>query len=407
MPSPTISHILIRRSCALFLSLTLGATGGWLQADNAIRLPDVVAASSITVRTVEITSSDAAWTPRLRFLFGLHGGFRIDPRARTEFVFAFEPQGTGCLLTISSAGQTLLREMVTGRSATDAVLRAADLAVRRTLGSPGFFGGQLAFVSTRSGQSEIYTSDLLFSNTRQLTADRGLVLLPAFAPNGTRLLYTGYHRTGFPDIYQVDLASGRRTTFASFKGMNTGAVFSADGNRIAMVLTGPGNAEIFVADARGQNLQRLTRTPAIESDPSFSPDGRRLVFTSDSMGKPQIFTMDVDGANYQRVPTNISRVCSEPVWNPRDPDLIAFTAASGRSFQLALYSFTNRQSRMLTSAAGDAVHPVWLNDGRHLIYTSRNAAVRRLMVLDTHSGRAVPLSPAEFGDCEQADFIYP
>jgi tricorn protease len=39
-------------------------------------------------------------------------------------------------------------------------------------------------------------------------------------------------------------------------------------------------SDLWVADLNGQNVLRLTSTPAVESDPHFSPDGKWIAFTS-------------------------------------------------------------------------------------------------------------------------------
>ena len=37
-------------------------------------------------------------------------------------------------------------------------------------------------------------------------------------------------------------------------------------------------ADLWISDLNGQNVLRLTSTPAVESDPHFSPDGKWIAF---------------------------------------------------------------------------------------------------------------------------------
>ena len=141
------------------------------------------------------------------------------------------------------------------------------------------------------------------------------------------------------DLYSIDLATNTRKVFASFKGSNTGGSFSRDGSKVALILTSSGNAEVWTANASGGGFKKLTNTKATESSPGFSPDGSKVVFASDFMGGPQIYTMPSSGGKMQRVNTRMSGYCSEPAWNPRDPNKIAFTAAAGKGFQVAVYDF--------------------------------------------------------------------
>ena len=390
--------------CLFFLGFALGALPAAGQDGDL----GVIEGRARAEYRIHVTSADRSLQGLAQAAFKLHGAFELRSTASdVHFIFNFEPSGgNGVTLTISSGGQELLSKDFRGGDVTKALLRAADHAVERTLDQPGFFAGTLTFISNRTGSSEVYVSDLLFQNTLQLTRDRAECLLPALSPDGNTVLYTSYHRNGFPDIYKIDLRTNRRTTFAGFRGTNTGAVFSPDGRNVAMILSGSGNAELYLSNAEGKDLRRLTRTEALESDPTWSPDGRRLAYTSDSPGRPQIFIMDASGARSTRVPTDISRHCSEPAWNPHDDDKIAFTAAMAGEFEVCVYSFSRRKSEVVTSGVGDAIEPVWLRDGRHLIYTRRTSTESQLMVLDTHTRKATRLSPSSFAKTYQADYRY-
>src|SRR5690606_8569897 len=120
--------------------------------------------------------------------------------------------------------------------------------------------------------------------------------------------------------------------------------------------------------------------------------------------RPQIFMMNASGGEMRRIPTNISRYCAEPDWNPRFGNLIAFTAAMDRGFQVAVYDFETRQRRCVTQGRGDAVEPVWLNDERHLIFTARTSDSSNLVLLDTQTGRTTTLGNRNLGETSQADF---
>lgn len=358
---------------------------------------------------VALESSDPMLLNLMRRAFGLHGAYTLTVVEQSAFIFQVErASGASVLLTIRSGqpAQELLRRTVPGRDVEHAALRAADLAVEATLHTPGFFAGKLAFVAKQQGIAEIYTADLLFNQVRALTADRVPVNSPSWSPDGTRLLYTTYHKTGFPDIYMLDLRHGRTQAIATYKGTNFSADFSPDGRWIAMALSSPGNAEIFVADANGQRPRRLTMNKSLEASPTWSPDGRRLVFTSDARGKPQLYEIAVSGGVMRRLPTNISRYCAEPAWNPVNEDLIAFTAAVAGGFQIALYDVDAGSSRVLTSVSASAVEPEWLNDGRHLVFTQREQYRTRLMLLDVETGKVSPLHLPEFGDASSASFVY-
>lgn len=400
------NFVMISRRFQILLGLVPFMCASMTFAQDAIELGDVVGSASVRTRTVEVYGEPASLGDQAARLFDLHGGYeRVGDRA--DFTFRFIAAGAnGVNLKIGSRGKSLWEGSFQGTTQREALYAAADTAVAKTLGIPGFFQSTLAFISDRTGNAEVYKADILFQAVRQLTRDRSQCLSPNLSPDGRTLLYTSFHGTGFPDIYRIDLATGKRSLFAGFKGTNTGATFSPDGRSVVMILSGSGNSEVYLSNAEGHQLRRLTRSPSLEADPTWAPDGRRLAFTSDQMGGPQIFSMDVQGRSVSRVRTDISRNCSEPSWNPRDPSQIAFTAAIAGEFEVAVYSFTEGRSRIVSKGAGDAVHPAWLNDGRHLIYTERTSRYSRLMILDTVTGQRTRLSPVELNNAREASPIY-
>src|SRR5215217_7277474 len=197
------------------------------------------------------------------------------------------------------AGTPFGSEVATGANARQALLRAADAAVVKTngLGLNGFFTAQLAFIGERTGKKEVYTSDLYFGGAKQITKDNALALMPRWSPDGSRLIYTSFYKSGFPDIYQIDLSTYQRNTLIGFKGTNSGARYSPNGQQIAMVLTGEGTPEIYVSTAQGRQVSRKTRSDAVKASPCFSPDGSRIVFAMEP--GPQLYVMPASGGQPQ------------------------------------------------------------------------------------------------------------
>ena len=389
---------LLRISLFLFFGLSL------VQAQRDIGQVSI----SADIKTVSVRVS--ANVPELNNLavqaFSAHGRYRVAASGFSYDIRFFQVSVNQVRVDISrSSGDVVHSETVAGNGLRDALLRAADVAVERTngVGLKGFFAAKLAFIGERTGKKEIYVSDLFFGEVKQITRDNAQALTPRWSPDGTKLIYTSYFRSGFPDIFQIDLNTYQRTTFVSFKGTNSGARFSPDGRQTTMVLSGEGNAEIYVGNAQGRQIRRLTRTDAVEASPCFSPDGSRIVFTSDAAGGPQLYVMSVAGGSMRRVPTNISGYCSEPDWNRVDANKIAFTMRIGSGYQIALYDFSKGgAAKQVSHAAFDGIEPCWLADGRHLVYTARDRRTSRICILDTETGKSTPISPANFGPTLQA-----
>lgn len=356
-----------------------------------------------------VESPDGKAQAQAEKVFRFHGGITLVKANEAAFTLRFVPKGDRSIELIVESGnppKVLFKQLVMGNTPTQALLKACDLAVEKTLGIPGFFAGKLAFVGERAGSQEIYTGDLLFSDLHKVTNDKSHSISPHWSPDGKYLTYTGYYLSEFPDLFLVDLNTGKRKPIATYKGTNTGGVFSPSGEQLAMILSSSGNAEVYIADNRGRRPKRITRNKSLEASPTWSPDGQNLIFTSDQLGGPQLFKVDLRTKAQTRVPTNISRYCDEAVWNQRHPNLVAFTAAVNRSFQIALYNFKTRKATFLTNESVDCVEPCWASDGRHLFFTRRTGRDKQLHVLDTETGKVTALHSKDFGSASQASFIY-
>ncbi len=385
----------------LFLLLILPVSGLFAQHD--------IGEVAVTVDKNTIPVHVSANTPELKSLavqaFRSHGRYSLpDHGYAYEIKFSLVGATQVRVDVIRGLGNTpVVSQVVTGTSPRNALLRAADVAVEQTngLGLKGYFAAKLAFIGERTGHQEIYTSDLFFGEVRQITHDNSNALMPRWAPDGTRIIYTSFFRSGFPDIFLIDLASGRRDTFVSLKGTNQGARFSPNGQQVAMVLSGEGTPEIYISNAQGKQITRKTRSDAVKSSPVFSPDGSRIVFSSEP--GPQLYIMSAGGGGAQRVASGISKYCAEPDWSRRDPNKIAFTIKSSGSYQIAVLDLASQQSEQVSKAPFDGIEPCWLGDGRHIVYTARDRTTSVICILDTETGRSTRVSPLAFGFTAQAN----
>ena len=73
--------------------------------------------------------------------------------------------------------------------------------------------------------------------------------------------------------------------------------WSPDGRRIAFTSERDGNPEIYVMNADGSGVTRLTYNDArdLDSFPAWSPDGRRIAFHSNRDGNFEIYVMNASG----------------------------------------------------------------------------------------------------------------
>ena len=73
--------------------------------------------------------------------------------------------------------------------------------------------------------------------------------------------------------------------------------WSPDGSKIAFDSDRDGNFEVYVMNADGTAVQRLTRDPAGDEALSWSPDGSTIAFMTHRDGQWEVYTMSAaDGS---------------------------------------------------------------------------------------------------------------
>jgi len=84
--------------------------------------------------------------------------------------------------------------------------------------------------------------------------------------------------------------------------------------------------DLWLSDLAGKNVQRLTSTAAVESNPHISPDGQTLAFSSNRSGTNSVYVMPLSGGEPKRLTWHASGGIARG-WSP-DGQKVLF--ASGR-----------------------------------------------------------------------------
>jgi Tol biopolymer transport system component len=159
----------------------------------------------------------------------------------------------------------------------------------------------------------------------------------------------------------VDLTPAGYTDIRSF-------TWSPNGARIAFsaIQAGDSDPELFVMNASGGPVRRLTNNHLPDFQPSWSPSGRRLAFTSIRTGLSQIYRMRADGKGQRRL-TNALGNCDSPAWSPRGT-LIAFHCAMAAEKVSVMRPDGKHIRTLLRRTETIETRPAWSPDGRVIAF---------------------------------------
>lgn len=128
--------------------------------------------------------------------------------------------------------------------------------------------------------------------------------------SGTLVFQSDLRAPDNPDsrshIFSIDLASRAIRQLSSGRNHHDMSPrWSPDGTRIAFKSSRSGNWDIYVMNADGTNVVRLTDSPANDHDPVWMPDGQSVVISSDRSSREDLYRVWLADKRVERLTNHI------------------------------------------------------------------------------------------------------
>ncbi len=220
-------------------------------------------------------------------------------------------------------------------------------------------------------------------------ASLGAQAVKPFPPGLKGELLFQSDREGPTRIFVLDLATGAiRRVGAAGKWKDEEPRWSHDGKRIAFSSTRTsgvdGNLDIFVMNADGSSVERLTDHRAAEMGPVWAADDRSLFFTGERDGRAEIYRVWLADKRVERITAGFDKAIM-PAASP-DGRYLAYAGQTIVYFQIYLLDLATGKAQQITTGGG-ACRPSFSPDSKELAFTRIAQEPSRLEAIRENGSR--------------------
>ncbi|MDF1752091.1 MAG: M28 family peptidase [Verrucomicrobiales bacterium] len=292
----------------------------------------------------------------------------------------------------------------------------------------GYFsadGSQMIFQSEREPDNpfyQIYLMDLETGDVQKVSPGHGKTTCAWIHPNGKKVMFAStqddaealakqkaeidFRNSGETrryswdydaefELFEYDLDSKEYTNLSNTEGYDAEGAYSPDGkhivfasnrqaydgsmsreDQVAFKLDKKFPMEIYLSDADGGNVKRLTNADGYDGGPFFSGDGKKICWRRfDRKGlTAEIFTMNIDGTDEKQL-TQMGAMSWAPFFHSSGEYLIFATNKHGfGNFELYLVRADGKGEPVrVTYTDGFDGLPAFSPDGNRLSWTTKRA----------------------------------
>lgn len=198
------------------------------------------------------------------------------------------------------------------------------------------------------------------------------------------------NRDGHEEIYLVNADGSGLVRLTESTGRSKDPAWSPDASVLAFTSDRDGDWDIYVMDIGEGQVTRLTDSPGSDVWPVWSPDGRKLAFVSDRDGQFEVYTMDVDGANQVRLTHSEGGMSLFPAWSSGNE--IAVATGKADQISICLMGFDGSDVRCPVPGSRNTGEPRWSPAGKQIVFQWGHEYDVHIYVIETNTNRLQQLT---------------
>ncbi len=225
-------------------------------------------------------------------------------------------------------------------------------------------GSRILFVSRvrpHHNQAQVYEYDVTRKIERRVTFQDGENASPSYHPDREEILYASSTDERKEDPLFIQLA--KEKYLGTSKDKTAVIPFVWDWFPSVEPL------EVYTSSRHGRNIQRLTRSPGPDREPTFHPSGKSIVFSSDRKAAQGLYLMNSEGAILRRITTS-----EQPHRFPQfsADERLAWIRFKNdySSSELLVSKSTEAESTVLLLPDAIHLHPTWHPNQSWIIFSS-------------------------------------
>jgi Tol biopolymer transport system component len=256
-------------------------------------------------------------------------------------------------------------------------------------------GGRIIFQATMPGEEhdQIYVMNRDAEGIYMVSTGKGRATCSYFFPNGQRFIYASTHlreetppkpaggeyEWEFDEAFDLYIANFRGETIERLTdtpGYDAECTVSPSGETILWTSARDGDLEIYKMDMEERVPVRITNAKGYDGGAFFSPDETRIVYRAsrtENYKNLEIYICDADGTNHRRITDN-GAVNFAPYFHPSGERIIfSSNMDDPKNFELYMMKTDGTELMRITHSPGFDGFPHFSLDGRFLLFCSNRA----------------------------------